>query len=133
MDAVPRVPNGGGHHHRAAGLAGRVDHAAQVPEAHRDQREDRIDRRPDGVGARVGHAVDEDVARLRRCRAPRRKALRLHGQRSPARLVDAARQDLRRLARAGQQRVDLEDAPPQPRLEVVAHLVEDGVHAVAVE
>ena len=61
------------------------------------------------------------------------KRWRLHVEGRAPRLVDSAREHVRGVERIGQQRVDLEDAPPEAPLEVMAHLVEDGVHPVAVE
>src|SRR6266571_1176443 len=123
MHAVPRLADRGRHDDGAARLSRGVDHAAQIPEAHGDEREDRIQRRPDGIGARVRHAVHEDVDRLGRRRPPRREAPRLDLEGGAARLVDAAGEHPRDLKRVGEQRVELEDAPPEARLEMSAHLV----------
>src|SRR5205809_1479814 len=133
MDAVPRVGGGGGHDDRATRLAGGVDHAAEITESHRNQREDRVHRRPDRIGARVGHPIDEDVDRLG-CRGPARwEALRLDVEGRASRLVHAPGEDARGVKGIGEQCVDLEDAASETRLEMATHLVQHGVHAIALQ
>ncbi len=105
---------------------------AEVAEAGGDQREDRVDRREDGVRARVRDAVHEHVHALGRRLAPGRIQHGLLGQRGLSRLVDGAGEDPARMVGIGEERVDLEDALAEAGFQVVPHLVEHGVHAVSV-
>ena len=132
-DAVPPVGHGRGQDHGAAGRTRRVHDAAQVAEARGHEREDRVHEREDRVGARVRHAPDEDVEALAREVAPRRVEPRHRLEHLAPRLPDAARHDLRDVPGVGQERVQLEHAAAQARLEVAAHLVEHRVHAVVAD
>src|SRR5438046_10182655 len=80
----------------------------------------------------MGNAVDDDVDALLACLPPRWIERGLLLERPAPRLVDGAGEDPAWVMGISEERVDLEDALAQPRLEMVAHLVEHGVHAVAV-
>ena len=132
-DPVPALGHGRRHDHGAARLADRLDEPAEVAEARRDQGEDRIHVGEDGIRAPVGHPVHDDVEALARLVAPRREHRRHRAHDRAARAGDRAGDDLGDRERIGAERVDLEDRPAEPALEMPAHLVEHGVHAVTVD
>src|SRR5215470_19968053 len=125
---IPRVAGGRRHDHRAAGLAHGLDHAAKISQPGRDESQDRVYGGEDGVGTRIGDAVDEDVDALLACLPPGRIEPSLLVERRATRLVDGAGEDPAWVMGIGEERIDLEDALAQLRLEMVAHLVEHGMH-----
>ena len=87
----------------------------------------------DGIRASVGHPVHDDVETLARLVTPRREHRRHRAQDRAARPGDRAGDDPSDREGVGAEGVDLEDRPAEPALEMPAHLVEHGVHAVTVD